>query len=162
MIKICARCGKKFDALFAREKACSLECKAEIAKVNRQFRDKPKQKAVRNVARYTTANIPADVITKTNNRRRQKLWSDEELKLFEHEATPEETKLFNDKWAVTCLRRQIQDLRTAARLITSTVWTPEALEYVRNVAETAAPALKSLEDKLDSLSLEFKTLEAST
>ncbi|MBR4382121.1 MAG: hypothetical protein IKP64_01035 [Selenomonadaceae bacterium] len=47
MIKICARCGKEFDALFAREKACSLECKAEIAKVNRQFRDKPKQKAVR-------------------------------------------------------------------------------------------------------------------
>ena len=90
------------------------------------------------------------------------MWSDEELKLFEHEATPEETKLFNDKWAVTCLRRQIQDLRTAARLITSTVWTPEAREYVNAIADGAAPAIKSLDDQLKILELKIKALEAST
>lgn len=76
--------------------------------------------------------------------------------------TPEKCELRDKICEVIWLRRQIQDLRTAARLITSNAWTPEAREYVRNVAETAAPAIKSLEEKLDSLSLEFKALEAAT
>lgn len=76
--------------------------------------------------------------------------------------TPEKCELRDKICEVIWLRRQIQDLRTAAKLITSTVWTPEAREYVRNVAETPAPAIKSLDDQLKILELKFKALEAST
>lgn len=58
------------------------------------------------------------------------------------------------------LKGNLEDIRTAALITTSSEFTPEALEYVRNVAETAAPAIKSLEDKLNRLHTEFQALEA--
>ena len=39
MIKICIVCGKEFEAIFQRQKCCSLKCKAAVAKTNRQFRE---------------------------------------------------------------------------------------------------------------------------
>ena len=76
--------------------------------------------------------------------------------------TPEKCELRDKICEVIWLRRQIQDLRTAARLITSTVWTPEAREYVNAIADGAAPAIKSLDDQLKILELKIKALEAST
>lgn len=62
---------------------------------------------------------------------------------------------------VSILKTRIENMRTAALITTATEWTPEAREYIKAVADNAAPAIKSLEDKLEILRLEFKTLEAA-
>ena len=89
------------------------------------------------------------------------MWDDDELKRFEYESTPEESKLYHDKWETIDLKRQLESLRNAALLITSTAWTDEAREYCIAVADNAAPAIKSLDDKIKILNLKIKALEAS-
>lgn len=90
------------------------------------------------------------------------MWSDDELKRFEYleKITPEERELYRKRMYTGFLKRQLESLRTAALLVTSTEWTDEAHEYCLAVVDNAAPAIKSLDDQIKILTLKIKALEA--
>ena len=81
------------------------------------------------------------------------MWDDQNL-------TPELRELRDKSCETIWLKRQIEDIRTAALILTSTEWTPEARLYVKGVADNAVPAIKSLDDKIKILNLKIKALGA--
>lgn len=87
------------------------------------------------------------------------MWSEDELKRFEYELTPEKRELYRKRMYTGFLKRQLESLRTAASLVTSTEWTDEAREYCLGVVDNAVPAIKSLDDQLKILELKIKALE---
>lgn len=76
--------------------------------------------------------------------------------------TPEKCELRDKICEVSILKSRIEDMRTAALITTSNVWTDEAREYMKAVADNAVPVIKNLGDQLKILELKFKALEAST
>lgn len=92
------------------------------------------------------------------------MWSDDELKCLEYieKMTPEEHELRKKSLETKFLKQDIERIKLAALLLTSTEWTDEAREHIIAAAGNAADAIKSLDDKLKILELKIKTLEAST
>ena len=91
------------------------------------------------------------------------MWNDDDNKIFEHvgKVTPELSELHRQCWDTKFLRDDIERIRTAALLTTSTEWTEEARQYVESIADNALPAIKSLDDQLKILDLKIKALEAA-
>ena len=75
--------------------------------------------------------------------------------------TPELRELRDKSCETIWLKRRLEDIRTAALLTTSTEWTDEAREHMCAIADHAADAIKSLDDKIKILNLKIKALEAS-
>lgn len=90
------------------------------------------------------------------------MWDDVDLKCFEwaEKTTPELQELYNKLFDTECLKRRLEDFRTAALITTSTEWTPEARQYVESIADGAAPAIKSLDDQIKVIELKIKAVEA--
>ena len=91
------------------------------------------------------------------------MWDDTDNKIFEfiEKITPELDELYRQRMDTNRLRDNIQRIRTATLLTTSTEWTDEAREHMCAIADHAADAIKSLDDKIKSLNLKIKALEAS-
>ena len=91
------------------------------------------------------------------------MWNDTDNKIFEYleKMTPELHELHQQCANTEILRNDIQRLQFDALHIKSKVWTPEAVNYVESVADNAATALKSLDDKIKILNLKIKALEAA-
>ncbi|MBR3747053.1 MAG: hypothetical protein IKN27_08860 [Selenomonadaceae bacterium] len=73
--------------------------------------------------------------------------------------TPELRELRDKLDEIIWLKRQFEDIRTAALLTTSTEWTGESLEHMRAIIDHAADAIKNLDDKIKILNLKIKALE---
>ena len=91
------------------------------------------------------------------------MWDDDDNKIFDYlgKVTPEFRKLYDKLDETIWLKRQLEEIRNAALLTTSTEWTDEARLYVEGVADNAVPAIKSLDDKIKILKLKIKALEAA-